>query len=113
DIQAEPVLRAALQAAHWDTPPGKNRGRGVSVYDRHIGAGLASGMITGELDGTITLISPTFDQGTGTHTVIRQIVAEVLQVPYEQTRVVVGDTDTLPRDGGVGGGRVTNAAGNT
>ncbi|MCX6020181.1 MAG: molybdopterin-dependent oxidoreductase, partial [Chloroflexi bacterium] len=60
----------------------------------------------------LTLLSPTFDQGVGTHVVLRQIVAEVLRVPLEQARVVIGDTDIAPMDGGVGGARVTNVAGN-
>jgi CO/xanthine dehydrogenase Mo-binding subunit len=112
DVQAEPVLRGALEAAKWGTPPGPNRGRGISMYERHILGGQSSAIINAEPDGSLTLVSPTYDQGVGTHVVISQIVAEFLQVPLDTIKVVSSDTDSIPPDGGVGGARGTTGAGN-
>jgi CO/xanthine dehydrogenase Mo-binding subunit len=51
------------------------------------------------------------DTGTGSLTILQQIVAEELQVPLESVTVVSGDTDTATLDAGAGGSRVTHGAG--
>jgi CO/xanthine dehydrogenase Mo-binding subunit len=105
------VLQAALDTAGWQTSqPRRNRGRGLALYGRHIGGGDTGVILSAEPDGSFTLLSPTFDQGAGTHTILRQIVAEEMQVPIQQVRVVVGDTDTAPRDSGARASRVTYVA---
>jgi CO/xanthine dehydrogenase Mo-binding subunit len=43
---------------------------------------------------------------------LRQLVAEQMKVPMEGVRVLIGDTDTTPRDSGVRASRVTYVAGN-
>lgn len=112
DVQAEGVLRAAMEAIGWWTPPAPNHGRGIALFERHILAGQSSAVLTGEVDGTMTILSPSFDQGTGIHVVLRQIVSEFFKLPIENIQVKIGNTDTVPLDGGVGGQRVTNGAGN-
>jgi CO/xanthine dehydrogenase Mo-binding subunit len=57
-------------------------------------------------------LSPTVDQGSGTHTILRQLVAERMEVPIEQVQITIGDTDSTPRDSGVRASRVTYVAGN-
>ncbi|MFQ5858960.1 MAG: xanthine dehydrogenase family protein molybdopterin-binding subunit, partial [Anaerolineae bacterium] len=42
---------------------------------------------------------------------LRQLVAEQMRVPVQQVRVVVGDTDIMPRDSGARASRVTYVAG--
>ena len=111
-LQIHPVLSRVLEAADWNGPrPGPNRGRGVSIYGRHISGGETGITLTAEADGTLTVLSPTVDQGTGTHTILRQLVAERMQVGLEQVRVVIGDTDTAPYDTGARASRVTYTAG--
>ncbi|HXG36999.1 MAG TPA: xanthine dehydrogenase family protein molybdopterin-binding subunit, partial [Dehalococcoidia bacterium] len=103
-VKARETLEAALQKAGWDKPkPGPNYGRGIAMYERHVGAGPSSAAISLREDGSFAVISPTVDQGGGIHTVLQQIVAEEMQVPLERVQVVVGDTDTMPPDMGVGG----------
>jgi xanthine dehydrogenase molybdenum-binding subunit len=65
-----------------------------------------------DTDGGFSIISPSIDQGSGTHTILRQLVADEMKVPIEQVRVIVGDTDTAPRDGGMRASRMTYVAGN-
>ena len=107
-----PVLSRALEAADWHGPrPGPNRGRGVAIYGRHISGGETGIAVTAEPDGTLTVLSPTVDQGTGTHTILRQLVAERMQVTLEHVRVVTADTDVAPYDTGARASRVTFTAG--
>lgn len=49
-------------------------------------------------DGSVTLVTGAADLGTGAHTVLAQIVAEELGVPYDWVTVVHGDTDVVPWD---------------
>ncbi|MDX1409971.1 MAG: molybdopterin cofactor-binding domain-containing protein, partial [Saprospiraceae bacterium] len=112
EVKARDALQAALDAFGWKRGKrGSNTGRGIAIYDRHVGSGPTGATLVAGANGTITIISPTFDQGVGTHTVLRQIVAKEFQLPMDRVEVVVGDTDTAPRDSGAGAMRVTNIAG--
>ncbi len=105
-------LQAALDAAGWrKREPGPSYGRGIGLFGRHIGGGGTGVILTAEPDGSFTVISPTFDQGAGTHTILRQLVAEEMWVPLAQVRVRVGDTDIAPYDEGSRSSRMTYVAG--
>jgi carbon-monoxide dehydrogenase large subunit len=111
-VRFRKVLQAALDASGWDKPkPGPGYGRGIALYGRHIGGGVTGIILTAEPDGTFTVLSPTFDQGAGTHTILQQLVAEEMRVSIQQVRVVVGGTDIAPYDTGARASRVTYAAG--
>jgi carbon-monoxide dehydrogenase large subunit len=106
------VLDAALEAGRWGEPktePG--RGKGVAIFGRQIGGGAAGVVLTAEADGTFTLLSPTVDVGTGTHTIEQQIVANEMDVPLSWVRVRQGDTDSTPFDEGPRASRVTYTEG--
>ncbi|MBR0552649.1 xanthine dehydrogenase family protein molybdopterin-binding subunit [Stakelama marina] len=66
-----------------------------------------------ETDGSATVETDMTDIGTGTYTILMQIVAEALGLPAEQVKVVIGDSD-LPASAGSGGsfgaGSSTSAA---
>src|SRR6185369_16292073 len=81
------VLTAALDAAGWKQPKTANRGRGIALFGRHISGGDTGVILTLESDGSLTLITPTVDQGAGTHTILRQLAAEAMEIPVEQVRV--------------------------
>ncbi|HEY2987732.1 MAG TPA: xanthine dehydrogenase family protein molybdopterin-binding subunit [Candidatus Binatia bacterium] len=112
DVRFREVFQAALTAADWKKPKLNHVGRGVALTARHISGGDTGVVLTAEADGTLTVLSPTIDQGSGTHTILRQLVAEEMRVPIDQVRVVVGDTDTTTKDSGVRASRVTYVAGN-
>jgi xanthine dehydrogenase molybdenum-binding subunit len=69
-------------------------------------------------DGSVHLMAGISDLGTGARTVMAQIAAEALGLPFESIRVITGDTDVVPFDIGayashttfVGGGAVLKAA---
>ena len=112
EIKAEKTLRAAATAIGWGKrKPGRYVGRGLALFHHPTGVGTSSATIKVEADGQVTVYSPTFDHGTGIHTIVCQIVAEELTLPPEQIRVVTIDTDHSTPDNGVGNSRTTHTAG--
>jgi CO/xanthine dehydrogenase Mo-binding subunit len=113
DVRFREVLQAALEAAKWRNSKSRpNAGRGISLSARHISGGDTGLVLTAEADGFFTVLSPTIDQGSGTHTILRQLVSEQMKIPVDQVRVRIGNTDVTPRDSGVRASRVTYVAGN-
>src|SRR5437899_974315 len=51
-------------------------------------------------DGGVTAFSGKVDFGQGIRTALAQVVAEELDVPFEQVRMVMGETDLVPFDSG-------------
>ncbi|MGH8070778.1 MAG: xanthine dehydrogenase family protein molybdopterin-binding subunit [Candidatus Entotheonellia bacterium] len=111
-VKVQETLEEAVRASGWGQPkPRPYVGRGLAVSHRHIGIGDANAQLTVEGDGTVTLLTAAPDTGTGSHTVLRQIVAETLAMPIEQVRIEVATTDAFEADSGAGGSRVTHVAG--
>jgi carbon-monoxide dehydrogenase large subunit len=110
-IVVKETLNKALVAAGWKKPKAKNVGRGVAVYERPSGAGKSGAAITVESDGSVRVDLGVPDVGPGIHTVVQQIVSEVLDLPRERVSIVVADTDTSPFDSGTGGSKSTNSVG--
>jgi CO/xanthine dehydrogenase Mo-binding subunit len=110
-IVVKETLKKALAISGWKKPKAKNIGRGVAVYERPSGAGRSGAAITIESDGSVTVNLGVPDVGPGIHTVVQQIVSEVLELPRERVDVRVEDTDNSPFDSGTGGSKSTNSVG--
>ncbi|MDO8700478.1 MAG: xanthine dehydrogenase family protein molybdopterin-binding subunit [Deltaproteobacteria bacterium] len=110
-ILAHETLKKAVDASGWKKPKAKNVGRGVAIYERPSGAGRSGAAITIETDGGVTVHVGVPDVGPGIHTVVQQIVSEVLGVNRERVSVRVEDTDSSPYDSGTGGSKSTNSVG--
>jgi len=110
-IVVKETLKKALDTAGWKKPKAKNTGRGVAVYERPSGAGKSGAAITIEKNGSVTVHLGVPDVGPGIHTVVQQIVSEVLDLPRERVMIVVADTDSSPYDSGTGGSKSTNSVG--
>src|SRR5581483_10663519 len=110
-VRFREVLQSALDAAGWRKPKKRNRGRGIALSGRHISGGDTGAVLSVEPDGSFAILSPSIDQGSGTHTILRQLVADQMQVPIEQVRTTIGDTDSAPRDSGMRASRMTYVAG--
>ena len=104
------TLRAAAQAARYDTPKPPYVGRGMAIADHAAGGGQGSATVTLAPDGSIVLGTPIFDQGTGTYTTLLQIVAEELAASVDRVRLDAWDTGAVPTDSGIGGSRGTRVA---
>ena len=111
-VRFREVLQGALDAAGWKKRKKRNYGRGIALSGRHISGGDTGVVLCADADGGFSILSPSIDQGSGTHTILRQLVADEMNVPLDQVRVVVGDTDTAPRDSGMRASRMTYVAGN-
>jgi carbon-monoxide dehydrogenase large subunit len=111
EMKVGETLEAAVVASEYRSRKGPQVGRGIAIgYDAQ-GVGQSSAAVTLNLDGAVILHTSVFEQGTGSYTVLRQIVAEELGCPVERVRVEVWDTDATPFDTGVGASRVTRVAG--
>ena len=86
-----PGLRRAQTAARQE---GRLQGIGISTYVEEA-AGFAEDRATArlELDGTITVVTGSTPHGQGHQTTWAQLAADAFGVPFEQVRVLYGDTD--------------------
>ena len=64
-------------------------------------------------DATVNLEIGAQELGQGAFTVLAQMAAQTLGVPFESIRVVNGDTELMPWDVGVHASRTTFVAGNS
>ena len=107
------TLQAVADAAGWwDREAGENQGWGVAVGDWTNGCGPGGVYVAVHEDGSVRIFHGSMDI-TGTDTMISQIVAEILTVPYESVTIRRGDTDSAPYSTGSGGSVVTFTMGNT
>ena len=110
EIGYEQVLAAAKAHPHWTAPLGKNQGRGIATgFWFNIGGESSASVFINE-DGTVSVVSGSPDIG-GSRASMAMMAAEVLGVPYEKVRAIVGDTAQIGITGMTGGSRVTFATG--
>jgi carbon-monoxide dehydrogenase large subunit len=64
-----------------------------------------------EEDGSVTVFTSQMPHGQSHQTTLAQIAADEFGVPFDQVRVVVGDTDVVPMGFGTGGSRSATMAG--
>jgi CO/xanthine dehydrogenase Mo-binding subunit len=111
-LRCRETLLAAAKKIGWKKKPGKNIGRGIGISFRHVGgSGLANAEISASPDGKIAILTAVPDIGTGTHTLLQQIAAEVLTIPTQDVRAEIGDTETFENDAAPGGSKITNMSG--
>lgn len=111
-VRVRETLEAAAQKAGWGKSNGKNTGLGIGVSFRHVGgSGKASAELSLSPDGKLKILTAVPDIGTGTHTLLRQIAAEVLTISPESISTEIGDTETFESDAAPGGSKITNMSG--
>jgi CO/xanthine dehydrogenase Mo-binding subunit len=83
----------------------------MAVYDRATHAAQRTSIrLRLQADGSIEAQVPVMETGTGSHTMIRRVVAAGLGLPLERVSIRYVGTAHLPYDSGVGGSRVTISA---
>jgi CO/xanthine dehydrogenase Mo-binding subunit len=111
-LRGKETLLAAAQAAGWNTEKAPYVGRGIGMYDREPGSfGPSNATLSIDAEAKLTLLTGAADTGTGSYTILQQIVAEELQTPLSTVTVIQGDTDTAAFEVGAGGSRFTHTAG--
>jgi len=109
------VLKQALEMADYagfkkrkreSKKRGLLRGLGIACYLEVTAApGKELGAVHFETDGTVTVITGTLDFGMGHATTYAQILTDLLGVPFDNIRMVEGDSDRMAFGGGSGGSR--------
>jgi CO/xanthine dehydrogenase Mo-binding subunit len=102
-VRARETLQAAVDAANYRAPKRQNVGRGVAIGERPPGGGIGNASITFNPDGSVSLGTPIFDQGSGTYTIMIQMAAEELGLPLDRITLDIWNTDAVPFDSGVAG----------
>ena len=110
----EENMNHALHLADWDgfksrqreaKKRGKLLGRGLANYvESSIGAPKEQTRMTVSANG-VSVVIGTQPAGQGHETSFAQVVADLLAVPVEKVRIVLGDTDVVKAGGGTHSGR--------
>ncbi len=105
-------LETVAKALGREAPLPRGHGRSIGCSVSDAGAyPLTSTAIRVHADGSVTILTGSTELGQGSHTVIPQIVAEELGVPFEKVRVVSSDTAITPYDRSTGASRTTTLMG--
>lgn len=108
EFRGAEVLDAALAALEpAAAPEGWASGWGIAVYDRETAANKTSLRLRAAPGGVVVAEVPMPETGTGSHTVVRDGLARLLDVDPSLVDVVQVSTAELPFDVGVGASRVT------
>jgi CO/xanthine dehydrogenase Mo-binding subunit len=101
-------LKKAAAMVGWGDPKKSNVGRGIAIgVKTPIPASVSNAVAKLCADGSVTVAVGTTEMGQGARTVFAQIAAEVLRIPVEQIKVIMGDTTVAPFDLATAGSRST------
>jgi len=108
---ADDVCEAA-RALKWDQPLAPGRARAVCCSASDAGAHpVTLAMVQVYSDGSVSVMSGSTEIGQGSHTVLAQIAAEEMGVPFEKVRLVGTDTATTLFERSTGASRTTTLMG--
>ncbi len=105
----------AMQVADWKGFPARRReakkrgkllGLGLANYvESSIGAPREQARIKVQPEGQVDVVIGTQPAGQGHETSFAQVVSDLLHVPSESVRIILGDTDVVHAGGGTHSGR--------
>ena len=99
-------LKKAAAMVGWGEAKQSNIGRGIAIGVKNpIPASVSNAVVKLRADGSVTVAVGTTEMGQGARTTFTQIAAEVLKVPVEQIKVIMGDTAIAPFDLATAGSR--------
>ena len=111
-IKARETLDRLLRESKYYGRKQPNVGRGLALIQWLALGGECSVFIGIDDEGRITISTAMLDQGAGAGTVLRQIVADELQLDWQRITLNTLDTAGAPMDTGVGASRATRTYGN-
>ena len=111
-IKSDETLAQALAVSGYRKSKRKYIGRGLALAQWLPLGGEGHAFVTVDAGGVITVSTAMVDQGAGTYTAMRQIVANELQVPVAQVGCQILDSSAAAADTGVGASRATRIFGN-
>ncbi|MGH7247429.1 MAG: xanthine dehydrogenase family protein molybdopterin-binding subunit, partial [Pseudomonadota bacterium] len=111
----EENMDRAMQVADWNGFPGRRReaarrgkllGRGLANYvESSIGAPREQARVKVRPDGIVDVVIGTQPSGQGHETSFAQVISDLLHMPDESVRIILGDTDVVRVGGGSHSGR--------
>lgn len=105
-------LEIVANSLGWKEPLPRGQGQSIGCSVSDAGAyPLTSTAVRVHADGSVSIMTGSTELGQGSHTVIPQIAAEELGVPFEKVRVVASDTAITPYDRSTGASRTTTLMG--
>jgi CO/xanthine dehydrogenase Mo-binding subunit len=105
-------LDIAAKAIGWKEPIAEGHGRSIACSTSDAGAyPLTSTAVRIHADGSVTVLTGSTELGQGSHTVIPQIAAEELGVPFDRVHLMSSDTAITPYDRSTGASRTTTLMG--
>ena len=118
DVHMEELLRSVAHRVGWGIPVAGSgeerirRGRGIAATVKGtITPSTSTASIKLNEDGSVNLLVSTTDIGQGSRTVLAQIAADALRLPYESISVAYPDTDVTPWDQTTSSSRSTSMMG--
>ena len=119
DVHFEDCLRRAAEAIGWDGGAPRNQGdgrvraKGLALVMKGMTTPSRSEARVGvDRDGRVTVASSTIEMGQGARTVLAQLAAAELGIPYDAVQVIDPDTDRTPFDNRTTSSRSTYMMGN-
>lgn len=114
------LLQRAAKEIGWDegyraieVAPGKVRGKGIASTVKGTGTpSVSTAIVKMDEDGSVEVLVSTVEIGQGSSTVLAQIAADSLGVPFERVRVLNPDTAVTPYDRSTSSSRSTFMMGN-
>ena len=108
----EEGLNKAAELIGWGQPKKANQGRGLAIGMKSgVHASVSNAIVKLHADGSASVTAGTTEMGQGARTVLAQIAAEQLGIPYESVTTLLGDTGSAPFDTSTAGSRSTVAMG--
>ncbi|MET0690604.1 MAG: xanthine dehydrogenase family protein molybdopterin-binding subunit [Candidatus Binatia bacterium] len=111
-IKSDEIVDEAVRASGYRSTQRKHSGRGVGIAQWLPLGGECHALVAVDAQGDVTVSTAMLDQGAGTHTAMRLVAAEELQVPLAKVRVATLDTSEVGPDTGIGASRGTRIFGN-
>ncbi|GMQ94086.1 MAG: xanthine dehydrogenase family protein molybdopterin-binding subunit [Acidimicrobiia bacterium] len=101
DVHIRETMETALdRSGYWEKKGsmGPNRGIGIANIVKTVGLLSSSATVRLNEDGTVAITTAAVEIGCGTHTVLSQIAAEVLDVPIDRVSVGAPESDSTAYD---------------
>ena len=106
-------IKKVAESVDWGRPKGKYRGKGIACAFKNTKTPTgSSAVVIVSQDGSVEVLASTVEIGQGSKTVLAQMVAEELGVPFENIIMATPDTDITPFDASTTSSRSTFHAGN-
>jgi CO/xanthine dehydrogenase Mo-binding subunit len=112
DGKLEESLGRAAEAIGWTQAVAAGRGRGVAaMLKASIAPSVSEAIVRLHADASATVLASTVEMGQGARTVLAQIAAEVLALPFGRVTVHPPDTAITPYDQSTTSSRSTTLTG--